>query len=327
MPHFTKHPLPSCLRQAPADLIIRFLQVPAFLSGILTPSAYNKWLTNRSRILLWRDQKRRKPYAASSTKAEYRSLIHDAVMRGGKSDPYTGDALDWTLIGEWKDTKELRDVFEKKFALMPTVDHTDPDALGFEICSMLVNFCKTDLRPEEFVGLCGKVVAFRTVPKPAMWKPINPDSRFKKFLLPPFLSGFMTVRAYNNWLDAKAHKLFVRDKKLGKAFAFSATQARYKELIHAAAQNGQFDPYTGDALRWDLVGAYDNVSAHEKGDAYKRKFYLLPTVDHTDPEVLGLEICSWLVNECKNFLNAEEFIAFCGRVAAYRAADNRGRTG
>ncbi len=299
MPHFTKYPLPP------------------FLTGVLTSAAYNRFLTNRARGLLFRDVKHHKSYAFTSSKAEYRSLIHDAVVRNGKSDPYTGDTLDWTLIGAWKETKELRDVFEKKFALMPTVDHIDPDKLGFEICSMLVNFCKSDLNPKEFIALCGKVAAFRTGPKPAMWKPINPDSRFRKFLLPPFLSGTMTVRAYNKWLDSKAHKLFIRDKKRGKEFAFSATQARYKELLHAAAQCGRFDPYTHDALAWDLVGTYDNVSAHERGDAYKRKYYLLPTVDHVDPAVLGLEICSWLVNECKNFLTSVEFVSLCRRVAGH----------
>ena len=243
-----------------------------------------------------------------------------------KKTPYTGDALDWSLVGAWKDTKELKEIFEKKLVLLPTVDHTDPDKLGFEICSMLVNFSKTDLRPDEFIGLCTRVAAFRTGPAPAMWKPVNPDSRFKKFLLPPFLSGTMTVRQYNKWLDYKAHKLFIRDKKRGKDFAFSATQARYKELIHAAAQAGQYDPYTHDALAWELVHAFDNVAAHGQGSAYKRKFYLLPTVDHTDPDALGLEICSWVVNECKNFMDAAGFVAFCRRVAAYRAADTRGRT-
>jgi len=49
-------------------------------SGTLTPSAYNKFLTNRARGLLFRDKKHKKPYAFTSSKAEYRSLIHDAVM-------------------------------------------------------------------------------------------------------------------------------------------------------------------------------------------------------------------------------------------------------
>ena len=69
MPHFTKYPLPF------------------FLSGTLTPSAYNKFLTNRARGLLFRDKKHKKPYAFTSSKAEYRSLIHDAVVRNGQTDP------------------------------------------------------------------------------------------------------------------------------------------------------------------------------------------------------------------------------------------------
>jgi hypothetical protein len=129
-------------------------------------------------------------------------------------------------------------------------------------------------------------------------------AEYAKYTLPSFLSGVLTPAAYSKWLTNRSRILLWRDQKNRKPYAASSTKAEYRSLIH-------------DALAWHLMGVFDNVSAHEKGDAYKRKFYLLPTVDHTDPEVLGLEICSWLVNECKNFLNAEEFIAFCGRVAGY----------
>jgi hypothetical protein len=33
---------------------------------------------------------------------------------------------------------------------------------GFEICSWLVNRCKSDMTPEEFVALSRKIVAFRS---------------------------------------------------------------------------------------------------------------------------------------------------------------------
>jgi hypothetical protein len=290
--------------------------LPCFLEGIITPSVYYKFLASRARTLLFRDRKRNKPFAVTATKAQYRSLIHDAVMRNGQTDPYTGETLDWGLIGAMKEDPALRDIFEKKFALMPTVDHIDPDKLEFAIVSLLVNSSKSDMTPKEYRALCQKVVAFQKRCGRTKRSAADPDSRLKKFLLPQFLAPIMTVRAYNKWLDNNAHKLFLRDKKRGKQFAFTATQAIYKSIIHrAVSENGQYDPYTGETLRWDLVGEFDNTAAHEIGDAYKKKFYLMPTIDHTDPDVLGLEICSWLVNECKTFLNGSEFVALCRKVA------------
>jgi hypothetical protein len=49
----------------------------------------------------------------------------------------------------------------KDFALLPTVDHVDPDgiALKFEICGLLVNTCKSSFTPDEFVAICASVAA------------------------------------------------------------------------------------------------------------------------------------------------------------------------
>jgi hypothetical protein len=46
------------------------------------------------------------------------------------------------------------------YALMPTVDHIDPEAttLELEICSWQVNECKSDFGPSDFVAFCSKVV-------------------------------------------------------------------------------------------------------------------------------------------------------------------------
>ena len=105
-----------------------------------------------------RDRRRGKPYARTATKATYKQKIYEAVVNSGARDPYTGDALAWELIGTWDTSQHHPEEYKKQFALMPTVDHTNPDVLEFEICSWLVNESKSYLSPEEFVGLCQRVV-------------------------------------------------------------------------------------------------------------------------------------------------------------------------
>jgi hypothetical protein len=76
--------------------------------------------------------------------------------------------MDWRLICTWNDSKEKQDNqnFKKTFSLLPTVDHTDPNAsdLEFEICSWLVNDSKSCLNAQEFVDLCTRVARFGGVP-------------------------------------------------------------------------------------------------------------------------------------------------------------------
>ena len=92
-----------------------------------------------------------------------------------------------------------------------------------------------------------------------------------------------------------------------------------QKLDEAVIKTGLYDPYTGNALRWDRIGKWDPGKA--KGNpAYKRQFDLLPTADHIDPDAreLEFEICSWLSNTAKSFLSPPEFLALCKRIAAYR---------
>ena len=53
--------------------------------------------------------------------------------------------------------------FEKEFYLLPTVDHRYPDSdtLDLEICSWLINSCKSDQTPDEFVEVCRRVAGYR----------------------------------------------------------------------------------------------------------------------------------------------------------------------
>jgi hypothetical protein len=135
--------------------------LPVFLEGKCTHAVYFKWLTNKADTLLKRDQKRRKPYAMTVTKSVYKEKIHKAVMDNGQYDPYTGDSLKWELISTWDTSHDQPGGYKKHFALMPTVDHVDPDVLDFEICSLQSNDCKSDFRPEEFIEYCKKVVEHR----------------------------------------------------------------------------------------------------------------------------------------------------------------------
>jgi len=147
--------------------------LPSFLAGRVTQQQYSLWLEGRTKWLYKRDRKRGKPYAKSlqginsinsgrpSTKngirAFYKSLIHLAVVNCGPNDPYTGEKLSWELIGTWTNTnyeERLPDSYGEKYALMPTVDHRDPDVLEFEICSWKINDAKGDLDPKEFIALC-----------------------------------------------------------------------------------------------------------------------------------------------------------------------------
>jgi len=54
------------------------------------------------------------------------------------------------------------------FPLVPTVDHKDPYAkeIEFEICSWIINSCKNDQTPGEFVTMCRDVKAYRDRRRP-----------------------------------------------------------------------------------------------------------------------------------------------------------------
>ncbi len=138
-----------------------------------------------------------------------------------------------------------------------------------------------------------------------------------KYPLPGFLEGKCPPSVYFKWLNCKADTLLKRDKKRGKAYAATATKSVYKEKIHwAVTDHGQYDPYTGEALAWELIATWD--TSHQQPDGYKKQFALMPTVDHVTPDELEFEICSWRINDCKNDLTPKEFIKLCANVAACR---------
>lgn len=135
-------------------------------------------------------------------------------------------------------------------------------------------------------------------------------------VLPPFLEGVVTAELYNDCMFERARLLLKRDKRRKKPYAINADWRLYRDKIQSAVLAcGQYDPYSGDALRWDLIKTWNPEKSNDDPD-YFRTFYLLPTVDHLDPEskVIRFEICSWQINACKNNLSPAEFIALCKKI-------------
>lgn len=134
-------------------------QIPDFLAPTLNQQRYEKWLQGRARAHHRRDKKRGNP---SATNAEYKRAIHSAVTTSDGRDYYTGESLDWSLLGRYDNAESRagRREYKATFALLPTVDHVD-DGLGpanFKVCAWRTNDAKSDLTQAQFVALCRRVV-------------------------------------------------------------------------------------------------------------------------------------------------------------------------
>ena len=138
---------------------------PDWLLATITAGQYKKWILKRAKELHSHDRDVGRPYALVLKVSDYCKLLDDAVHNGGRFDPFTGDELQWRLIGQWDVTHTVDPdgSYYRKFALAPAVDHVDPEApeLKFEICSNQVNLCKSYLSPDDFVALCRRIAAYR----------------------------------------------------------------------------------------------------------------------------------------------------------------------
>lgn len=141
----------------------------------------------------------------------------------------------------------------------------------------------------------------------------------RKFALPHFLEGTQTQESYERWLQRKAAAHLKRDRRRGNAIA---TGEMYRKAIHIAvvASNG-YDHYTGEKLDWALLSQYDNDKSKTHRREYKKKFALLPTVDHVSDGLSEADfvICGWRTNDCKNDLTREELVEFCQKVLRMEA--------
>lgn len=137
-----KYPLPECLRER------------------LAPEQYRNWLKRKAAALVRRDRERGNPIAKISL---YKEAIHEALVRDGANDWYTGERLDWHLVLTYdNDASREGGRHEKaRLARLPTIDHED-DGLGppkFRVCGWAVNDAKNDLSYDAFVSLCQRVLA------------------------------------------------------------------------------------------------------------------------------------------------------------------------
>jgi hypothetical protein len=134
--------------------------MPSFLEGVLTPEAYARWLLRKAAAHVKRDRRR----GLKCTGAAYRAAMHQAVVRSGGKDAYTGEDLDWHLISTYndEDARMGQRAYKAEFALLPTVDHVEagPADRRFEICAWRTNDAKNDLSLESFLDLCQRVLVY-----------------------------------------------------------------------------------------------------------------------------------------------------------------------
>jgi hypothetical protein len=292
--------------------------VPPDLAGIFTQTQYCRWLRKKALSVMVRDRRSKRPCALNMTISDYEQRIHAAVCANALTDPFTGDTLAWNLVGLYDPTHTRKDVgYFKRFWLLPSVDHVDPDSdiLDFEICSWLVNLCKGDMTPSGFIALCNKIASHRQVATASSATGKAFPEAPPLYFLPPFLEGILTLAQYRAWLEEKAHHLFVKDQKGNRPCVAGRTCADYKMAIHKAIwANGLLDPFTGDVMDWK------SICGRKPGKAEVQQGNMAPSVDHKDPASTNLEfeICSLMVNECKNDLNVDEFVGLCKKVVAFR---------
>ena len=144
-----------------------------------------------------------------------------------------------------------------------------------------------------------------------------------KYELPPFLKDKgVTRQVYVRWLRRKAQAHARRDRR---RWSQTIRISVYKEAIHQAVVRSKGrDFYTHEELDWSLISKYDNRDSQSKGVEYKKKFALLPTVDHADPESkkTDFQICGWRTNDCKNDLTLAELRSFCETLLSAQASSS-----
>ena len=88
-----------------------------------------------------------------------------------------------------------------------------------------------------------------------------------------------------------------------------------EQFLNISESNGR-DAYTNEVLYWNLLSKYNNEDSKKYKREYKKRFALLPSVDHVN-DGLGkpkFKICSWRTNDSKNDLRYDESIELCRKV-------------
>jgi hypothetical protein len=141
----------------------------------------------------------------------------------------------------------------------------------------------------------------------------------RKYQLNEALSLLVNQATYEKWLHRKAMAHVKRDRARGNV---DATNQEYKLAIHrAVCESDGKDAYTNENLDWSLLSQYDNEQSQEHGRRYKKKFSLLPSVDHVGDGTgaADFKICAWRTNDAKNDMSLDEFIELCRKVVAHNS--------
>jgi len=138
----------------------RKYELPVFLADVTSRSAYIDWLSKKAATHVKRDKERGN---TTATTQKYKVAIHNAVISSNGSDAYTGEDLDWSLLGKYnnEESKKGGRTYKARFNMLPSVDHVsdgigDPD---FKICAWQTNDAKNDKSLVEFLEICQKVIA------------------------------------------------------------------------------------------------------------------------------------------------------------------------
>ena len=117
---------------------------------------YSKILHRRALAVTRRDKRRGGNY----TVKQAIEAINQAFHRCNGFDPY--DQFCWSRAARTYDnqkSKEKGAAYKREMAMLPTVDHVKAEPLAeFEIVSWQTNDAKGEMRPEEFVAYCRRVV-------------------------------------------------------------------------------------------------------------------------------------------------------------------------
>ena len=141
----------------------------------------------------------------------------------------------------------------------------------------------------------------------------------RKYQLIGRVTELVSQDTYERWLHRKALAHVKRDRARGNT---TATNEEYKIAIHkAVCECDGKDAYTNEDLDWSLLSQYDNEESKRYGRRYKKKFALLPSVDHVGDGKgpADFKICGWRTNDAKNDMNLEEFIELCKKVLKHHS--------
>lgn len=136
----------------------------------------------------------------------------------------------------------------------------------------------------------------------------------RKYQLTDEMLEHVSQDIYERWLHRKAMAHVKRDRNRGNT---TATNESYKIAIHkAVCESGGCDAYTNEKLDWSLLSQYNNEESKQYGRDYKKKFALLPSVDHVDDGMgeANFKICSWRTNDAKNDMTYSELVELCGKI-------------